>query len=150
MKCFSHLLIISIVCLGFVGCAADDTDDGRGTSLAPLTAAEQAALDQCLQDITECRLGIAEGGDPAKCREIAECLPDRPDRDRATLADLRKFCAGVSERCDSQEIDKAECDKLRERCERRDSDLPTGKDCMKKCLAHPETSQQVCEQRCGG
>ena len=139
------LLTLSLIYLGCMGCAADDSANSKSnlsSVVAGLTEAEEAALDACIQEATDCR--NSRNPDSAECREIYECLPDRPEAEGAPEIDWRRFCEGVEERCAQSDAEVEDCDALMERClEARLS----AEECIQACVSDGH-DEAACGDRC--
>ena len=152
-------MIIALVAL--VGCAEGDgvSQDATSTQVAALTDAEAAALEACLQEIAECRAtSESEAEFMESCRDLMECLPDRPDAERRS-ANWRAFCEEIEEECDDIDLDGVTCEDVLERCEasalsedqgawQDQGDLPTQEECLADCLASGEATEEQCGERC--
>jgi len=116
MKLLLSILTLSIVALGFTGCADDALE--TGTSSLALSDAEGEALETCIADLEECR-ATTESAEEFRevCGELHACLPDR-ETDGAREDDWRAFCAGVADRCANAEASAEDCAALQESCDR--------------------------------
>ena len=131
MKYVVHLFALGLTCSGLFGCLQEQgSDDATQTTVAGLSEGEAAAFDACLEEIADCR---ATGED---CRDVAECLPERPGSDRERGEDWRAFCEDLGRRCDGNEADARTCAQLRERCAASDHRPRDGAACMDGCLAN--------------
>jgi hypothetical protein len=115
MKLLLSILSLSIVALGFTGCADDALE--TGTSSLALSDAEGEALEACIADLEECR-ATTESAEEFRevCGELHACLPDR-ETDDAREDDWRAFCSEVADRCADAEASDEDCAALQERCD---------------------------------
>ena len=76
MKLLLSILTLSIVALGFTGCADDALE--TGTSSLALSDAEGEALETCIADLEECRATTETAEEFREvCGALHACLPDR-------------------------------------------------------------------------
>lgn len=126
--------------------ACDDGGDGLETTQSALSTSQ--AFDACMEDLADCRLPDA---DPEECRALElECAPDRSlEREE----DWQAFCAGVDQRCESDDISDELCAELQARCEMGEANAEPQEpmdpaECYSGCMEAMDDAA-LCDERCG-